>query len=80
MIALHNFDTTLGEDIEAAEIKGIHVEVKQERIFVATHKKSTIRKEWTLQKEPLLPLISSQETELITNSILDQQHLHWNVR
>ena len=33
------------EDIEAAEIKGIHVEVKQERIFVATHKKSTIRKE-----------------------------------
>lgn len=45
MIALHNFDTTLGEDIEDAEIKGIHVEVKQERIFVATHKKSMIRKE-----------------------------------
>ena len=80
MIALHNFDTTLDEDIEAAEIKGTHVEVKQERIFVATHKKSKIRKGWTLWKEPLLPLISSQETELTTNSILDQRHLHWNVR
>lgn len=44
MIALHNFDTILDEDIEAAEIKGTHVEVKQERIFVATHKKSKIRK------------------------------------
>lgn len=29
MIALHNFDTTLGEDTEAAEIKGTHVEVKR---------------------------------------------------
>lgn len=38
MIALHNFDTTLGEDTEAAEIKGTHVEVKQERVFVAKHK------------------------------------------